>query len=248
MSAAGYGYGPSVVVGADVPDERSPDGILITLLALNLILLAFFVVLNATSSFDAERVRAVAASARTSLFFDIDEREEAEAVSYRGTLSNFRDSIADQFAPVLSPVSGSVVRAEIRMGDDRVEVDVPVSVFFRSDGTLYLPLPTLDGLAAVIGTPPTGYRAELAVRATAPATPQTTMVARVATLADDLVARGIPATALSAGLLSGAETRPGTDERVPVLRFSFFLLNADDDASHASRLAMPASVRERERQ
>lgn len=166
---AATAYGPGVIAGTAMSDERSPDGILITLLALNLILLAFFVVLNATSSFDAERVRAVAASARSNLFFDIDEREQVEAVSYRGALSNFRDSIADQFAPVLSPETGSVVRADIRMGDDRVEVDVPVTVFFRSDGTLYSPLPTLDGLAAVIGTPPAGYRAELAVRVSASA-------------------------------------------------------------------------------
>ncbi len=244
IPAAGSAYGPGAAAGAALSDERSPDGILITLLALNLILLAFFVVLNATSSFDADRVRAVAASARTSLFSDVDVREEAEAESYRSALSNFRDSIADQFAPVLFPASDSVVRADIRIGGDRVEVDVPATVFFRSDGTLYSPLPTLDGLAAVVGTPPAGYRAELAIRATAPAANQTPMVRRVATLADDLVARGIAATALSAGLLPGADIAPGAEARVPVLRFSFLLLSTDDDASHASRLAMSTPARE----
>lgn len=100
-----YRYDAVAADDAEQPEDGS-DRILITLLALNLILLAFFVVLNAASSFDAERVRAVAASARTSLFFDFEERERAEQVSYRGALSGFRDSIADQFAANwLSPVN-----------------------------------------------------------------------------------------------------------------------------------------------
>lgn len=244
LATGEYRYLAGTADGAALPEEGS-DKILITLLALNLILLAFFVVLNASSSFDAERVRAVAASARTSLFFDFDEREKAEALSYRGALSSFRDSISDQFAAILSPDQGAAIVPGIRMASDRVEVDVPATIFFQSDGTLYVPLPTLDGLATVMGTPPAGYRAELAIRSSVSSTQHETMFARLAVLADALVARGVSATVMSAGLVSEVSAGTETVARVPTLRFSFFLLSADDSRSHAPSLTMIGSSEEK---
>jgi len=243
LATGEYRYDESAAEGAELPGDGS-ERILITLLALNLILLAFFVVLNAASSFDAERVRAVAASARTSLFFDFDERARAEILSHRGALSGFRDSIADQFASVLPSDQGAANFLGVRVGSDRVEVDVPATVFFRSDGTLYAPLPTLDGLATVMSSPPGGYRAELAIRGSRSSTPSDTAVNRIAVLADSLVSRGVSATVLSAGLLSRAGLSAEAAGDVPTLRFSFFLQNIDDNESHVSDLTIPASFDE----
>ena len=226
--AGEYTYDSSDVSSIDVSHGGS-DRFLITLLALNLILLAFFVVLNAASSFDTERVRAVAASARATIFSSFEERERAEALSYRGALSGFRDSVADQFASVLPAIQAGSDAPTVRAGSDRVEVDVPATIFFKSDGTLYDPLPTLDGLAAVVGTPPEGYRAELAIRGTANTLMAEDMVGRIAVLADTLVSRGIPATALSAGLLSNTNTSQSASTNSPTLRFSFFLQSTEDD-------------------
>jgi hypothetical protein len=231
------------VDGAALSEEGS-DRILITLLALNLILLAFFVVLNASSSFDVDRVRAVAASARSSLFTDFEERKKVEALSYQTALSDFRDSIADQFASILSPEQSATIVPGIRVASDRVEVDVPATIFFQSDGTLYAPLPTLDGLATVMGTPPAGYRAELAIRGTESSAQHEAMFARMAALANALVARGVSATVMSAGLLSEVSVGTETVARDPTLRFSFLLLSADDDRRHAPRLNVIESANE----
>ena len=237
MWASVHDHRTGVVGSAVAPGDRPIDSILITLLALNLILLAFFVVLNATSTFDADRVRAVAASARATF---LDDRAETEKLSYRGALSGFRDSIADQFALVSSPELGTNNRTDIRMGDDRIEVVVPASVFFRDNGALYSPLPTLDGIAAVMSSPPLGYRAELAVSVTALNTDLNFMMEQISVLADSLVARGISATVLSAGLLSKPVLERTRGEYIPLLRFSFFLMKTYDDKSQAVRLSILA--------
>ncbi len=243
LMAGEYRYDSSGVPSVDVPSGGS-DRILITLLALNLILLAFFVVLNAASSFDTERVRAVAASARTTIFSSFEERDRAEALSYRGALSGFRDSVADQFASVLPSSQDESSVPTVRVGSDRVEVDVPATIFFRNDGTLYDPLPTLDGLAAVIGTPPEGYRAELAIRGSGAMLSDESLVDRLAVLADNLVSRGIPATALSAGVLSNTNAAQSVSANSPSLRFTFFLQSVEEDSLNLHGLSEPRLANE----
>ncbi len=78
----------------------------------------------------------------------------------------------------------------------------------------------LEGIARVIGAGVQGYRAELALRAS-------NADVDVAALANRLAVFGLTPAALSVGIL-----RPVTGAPVgePILRFSFLLLDDDDDA------------------
>ena len=200
----------------------SRDRVLFTLLALDLMLMAFFVVLNASATFDAKRSSVVARSFQSKA---APAQENAPAPGGEATRANaaaaLRAAVADVFAPYLSG-DGAV-----SVSDDRVDVDVPATLAASVDE-----LPALLGGLARIVTDATD-RVELVVRLQA--SPDDAEAREtLAAIADGIVVRGVSPSALSVGTIAGSS---GAAAR---LRFTFFLLNPGDTAlAHlaAARLA-----------
>jgi hypothetical protein len=218
------GIAPRFDAGASAKTESAADRILLTLLALGLMLLAFFVVLTASASYDQSRARDVARSMQA-IFVPAKDATESKGeggatdVDLQAAVSALRLAVSDVFTGIL-PREANGKKSD----QDRVEIDVPMSIFFADNEAVLFPLPALDKLVSVLNAPPAGYRMELVVRA-AGETPDAALdQARIAALAEGLVRHGLAATALSVGMLQDSAT---TGARV--LRFTFLLLNADDD-------------------
>jgi hypothetical protein len=203
------------IVGGLAHEQAQPyaiarDRILLTLLALNLMLVAFFVVMNASASFDKSRTRAAADSmasvTRTETVVPVDAGRGIAMIS-------FRTAVADIFAAFFP---ANQIPSESR-SSDRVEVNVPVTAFFGDDGTFQEPVALLERIAGVIGAPPSGYRAELFIRGAS----ERLTSDQLAALAQALVQRGAEPPQLSVGVLE-----PGAD--AANLRFTFLLMDADD--------------------
>jgi hypothetical protein len=222
--------GLSPYVAITPTHEAAGDRVLLTLLALGLMLLAFFVVLTSMSTLDQRRIRDVAQSVQVS--FARPHKEDGDSgqasmndSAQRAAVVVLRAAVADIFAGILPRDMTAASEKSDRVSQDRVEVDVPTSVFFaENEATLY-PLPLLDKLVAVLSSPPAGYRMELVVRA-ASQTNGGVEQERLAALAVNLVQRGLAPTALSVGTLQDAKIAQGLVSR---LRFTFLLLDADDD-------------------
>src|SRR4051812_39807353 len=157
----------------------SRDRILLTLLALNLMLMAFFVVLTSVAKIDHRKADAATQSLQSSIVTEAsDAHPRANAIPRSEAVDDLRTRVADVFAPFISSASDVHATAE------RIDVDVPSAA---------LPADVLAGVARVILTPPAGYRVELLVQG-----------ARVdddtlAALASAVVARGIDPAALAIG-------------------------------------------------
>ena len=215
--------------------ESAADRILLTLLALGLMLLAFFVVLTSTATFDQRRMRDVAQSVQATFVPSKEKEQVKEEVAALdavlvAAVSVLRTAVFEIFAGILPPDDATLL-AKGRVDPDRVEVDVPMSAFFADAESVLFPLPVLDKLVAVLNAPPAGYRMELVVRAAGQSADGTIDQARLAALADGLVRRGLATTALSVGTLQN-----GRDAGARILRFTFLLLNTEDDLA-AVRLA-----------
>jgi hypothetical protein len=200
------------IVGGLAHEQAQPyaiarDRILLTLLALNLMLVAFFVVMNASATFDKSRTRAVVDSMSTLT------REEPAAAGRGIAMISFRMAVADIFAAFFP---ANQIPSESR-SSDRVEVNVPVAAFFGDDGAFQEPAALLARIAGVIAAPPSGYRAELFIRGSSDRLTSD----QLAALAQALVGRGTDQTQLSVGVLE-----PGAEPTN--LRFTFLLMDADD--------------------
>jgi hypothetical protein len=208
--------------------ENPADRILLTFLALGLMLLAFFVVLTASATFDQRRMREVVQSVQTVF---VAPRETATPVqnvpvdaALEAAVSTLRANVSDIFSGMVPRDTTPPSPGKSSANPDRVEIDVPMPLFFAADEAVLYPLPVLDSIVAVLGTPLAGYRMELVVRAAGDTLDPALDGARIAALADGLVRRGLASTALSVGTLQNA-----SDNGVRALRFTFLLLTDDDD-------------------
>ena len=209
--------------------EASRDRILITLLALDLMLMAFFVVMNSAATFDAKR-GAEAASSMQAAPSSVAPAAPADADA-RGALglgtnprfaasAELRAAVADVFANFLPAGTGPVASAD----DGRIDVDMPGDLAAGDE----LPEALRAGVAHVMENPPPGYRTELVIRA-----PEEQDLAGLAHLAQDLVSHGVAAGALSVGML----TKDSTDSARHALRFTFLLLEPGE-GSRAAHVVM----------
>ena len=180
--------------------EANRERILITLLALDLMLMAFFVVMNSTATFDATRGAEVASSLA-------GPKEEPKAETLvSGTAprvaasAQLRAAVTDVFDAFLP--AGADISPDA--DDGRVDVDMPGALDANA-----LPKAVISGLARVVDNPPSGYRTELLIRAQEDP-------AKLARMAQDLTTGGVPAGALSIGMPT-----KGQQDR---LRFTFLLL------------------------
>lgn len=200
--------------------EANRERILITLLALDLMLMAFFVVMNSAATFDAKR----GAAAANSLAPASKINAEAALAPKTETLitgtaarvaasAQLRAAVTDVFDAFLPQGASAVADAD----DGRVDVDMPAAF----NGTDALPHDVIAGLARVMDNPPSGYRTELVIRAQEDP-------AKLARMAHELAAGGIARDALSVGMVSTGQQGP--------LRFTFLLLEPGMETRAADRL------------
>lgn len=215
-----YSAGPRDGLSDAARAENNRDRVMVTLLALNFLLMAFFAVLNSTA--ESTRVTVIApvpaandaqGAADSSAAMRAMEEERRRAVDV------LRASVAQVFAPVIDARDAWRIRAAERIGNDRVDIEVPFALFSRAEYAAEGDM-ILEGIARVVASGVRGYRAELALRA-APSDVD------VADLAQRLVAYGLAPGALSVGVLRPVAEAASGDA---VLRFSFLLLDGDDDA------------------
>lgn len=197
-SAQGFGFGRGTI--------------LLSFLSLQLMLLAFFIVLVSLSTFDDRRVRSVLGSIQD-VFAELpnsedgdDPRSSADALA----LEAVRDEVAEVLATAL------VLDRIERTGTGDVEIEVAADRLF-ADGTAQL-LPGTEAILARVATAlekrPVGYRYEMDVlvgRADARPGTGRLEVERAGALVRGFAAAG----ALPSGLSAGIERRGG--ERVRVL-------------------------------
>jgi len=222
--------------------DSADDRILLTLLALGLMLLAFFVVLTSTGTFDQRRIRGVVQSVQ--MTFERGQSSEGESLTpaaidaaNRAAVVALRAAVADIFADMIVEDQNVLTDNRDRINPDRVEVDVPLALFFSDDGALNA-LPLLDKIVAVISSPPAGYRMELFARARISADEMLSGQSRIAALADGLVTRGAAPTSLSVGVQGDGDPTAASS-----LRFTFLLLDANDDLAALRLLAAAESAR-----
>ena len=151
------------------PPDNPADRILLTFLALGLMLLAFFVVLTASASFDQRRMRDVVRSVQKVF---VAPREIAPPVqnvpvdaALEAAINVLRANVSEIFSGLVPRDDTPRSPGKSTPNPDRVEIDVPLPLFFAADEAVLYPLPVLDSIVAVLGTPPAGYRMELVVRA-----------------------------------------------------------------------------------
>ncbi|MGQ9365315.1 hypothetical protein [Azospirillum sp. ST 5-10] len=179
-------------------------------LSLFLLLLAFFIVLNAISVDSVRRARAVLKSVEQS--FTIDPRllfGRDPVASRAGTVLAVQrlDTLGDLFATTVA-----VDKVEVVAPGRQLEVRLPADGLFEP-GTARLRLDRtglLDRVAAALRQPLPGERIEVeflvALSSTVASQPPSP-IDRAGALARDLVARGAPAEGVSIGIERGA---PGT--------------------------------------
>lgn len=198
--------------------EQNRDRVMITLLALNFLLMAFFVVLTSTGQTTRSTVVAPEAELEFSLVEDTAVRTALMEEERRRAVDVLRASVAQIFAPVIAVEDIWRMRVVERIGLDRVDIEVPFALFtdsrFAGEGDA-----VLEGIVRVIEAGVRGYRAELALQASHSSLD-------VAPLAERLVGYGLGPSTLSVGVLSRTQVVAGEE----TLRFTFLLLDDNDDA------------------
>jgi hypothetical protein len=202
----------------------SGNGSLVLLLSLFLLLLVFFIMLNAQSVQQASRVKAVLASVERSFDFVIDPRlrDGRDPVASRtGTVFAVErlNGVGDLFATTVAVAKVTTVTPgalmEVRL--DAGELFEPGTATLRRDRA-----GLLDRVAESLRKELSGERIELdylvALSPDAPSQPPGP-IERAAALARDLVARGVPAESVTIGIERGA---PGAS------RFLFSIRATDE--------------------
>lgn len=203
--------------------EANRDRVMITLLALNFLLMTFFAVMTSIAAETRSTIVAPAGQADAS---GDSAAEAAEAAAQarmleeerRRAVDLLRASIAQVFAPVIAAEDTWRARTTTRIGNDSVDIEVPFALFANPDHVAEGDA-ILAGIAGMLGSGMRGYRAELALRASHPETD-------VALLAQRLLAHGLAPSALSVGILKPVAGQAGGEA---MLRFSFLLLDDGDD-------------------
>ena len=200
--------------------EGNRDRVLITLLALNFLLMAFFAVMTAIAGETRATIVAPMSAATSSTPSSPSAEAQARMLEEerRRAVDLLRASVAQVFAPVIAAEEIWRVRRVELIGNDRVDIEVPFALFaspqYVAEGDAIL-----AGIAGMLDPGPGGYRAELALRASHAETD-------VALLALRLIAHGLAPAALSVGILKPVG---GQASGEAMLRFSFLLLDDDDD-------------------
>jgi hypothetical protein len=203
--------------------EANRDRVMITLLALNFLLMAFFAVMTSIASETRTTIVAPANDAAAevnSATMDTQAASQARMLEEerRRAVDLLRASVAQVFAPLIAAEETWRARTAWSIGNDRVDIEVPFAMFASPDHVAEGDV-ILAGIAGLVGTGLRGYRTDLALRASHPETD-------VALLAQRLMAHGLAPASLSVGILKPVGGQTSGDA---MLRFSFLLLEDNDD-------------------
>jgi hypothetical protein len=190
------------------PGADSGDRIFVTLLSLKVMLLAFFVVLGTAASFDAPRAASVAKSMHV-VFAPTGNLSAVSPIRLTARQA-LQAGVAEAFADIL-PMTRRVT------GDngDRVDIDLSTAELAASGDRAREEM--LNGIATLMRSAPAGLRYELVLDGEAAAVG----------IADALLARGVLARQL---LIGSTAADTGT------IKFSFLLLEGDDDSVYTRLL------------
>lgn len=199
--------------GAEGAQERRPDPGLVALLSLQLLLLAFFILLTALSKFEQDRVHRVVESVTDAFGVRYVSADE-QAVSPGGLgFYEAMKPIAERLRRVASATLPVKIEIELRQ-DGELRVEIPYDALFgladaSPRGTLR---PLLVALARALAGPrfeelpwvldASARLADLGRRSEA--VERDLAVRRAAAVVRSLAALGLPAERLSAGLLEDA--------------------------------------------
>lgn len=194
--------------------EAGQDPNLVGLLSLQLLLLAFFILLSTISTFDESRVRSVLGSVQEA-FSDVTGSSEHDDVEMQA------DSIV--LSAIVDEVEGVVKTAlqldrVTRVGDGDIAFDLPAESLFAAGTAQSTPgrADVLRRIVVALDRRPSGYRYELDIlvgRAAAEAgagdavSLPALQIDRAGTLARALVDAGATPSGLSSGLLPGASDK-----------------------------------------
>ncbi len=193
-------------------------GTLTLFLSVYLLVLAFFILLNSIASYEEVKAKAVMESLSTT-FADFGPGGTTDPfVANFGDLAAaraFQQQMTRVFEAAIPAAQVSILRPGRLM-----QVELDAASLFLDDKAAIRPgqLPLLDRIVAALSAPPPGLRHELEFVIGAPpgadgALPigETPQVARAGAFAREMLARGAPPQALTAGL------RLGSPERVRLL-------------------------------
>jgi GGDEF domain-containing protein len=199
---------------------------LLMLLALNLLLIVFFVVLNVNATTDTQKTRNVLASVQKSFSDDINVPTNLEVTSVAKSAAQdaLRTSVSTAFASVLEG-EDIIVRNEA----DRFSVIAPLAAFFDPETTqLRATLPVFNRIAEILNAPADGFRYEMIATIDADIANMAPIIKQAGVLAEDLLRRDFRATTFSVGLI------PANTQNVT---FTFQVLS--DDAPFDSDVGAP---------
>lgn len=198
-----------MAVPADHNPRRTGDPNILSLLSLKLLLLAFFILLNAMSHFEEDRARKVLESVNEAF----NGRVEAlrSLTSQNAGIGNLRESVAHvRAAGELFQSMIPAVRVEVSAGGKRVRLSLPATTLFRPGeealqpgrGLLFERLIFALEKERRVGP---GYELELyhGLRAGGSGSADLLALRRMGLLARYLEGKGLPDDVLSIGLLPG---------------------------------------------
>ena len=185
MAAFGVGAGRGT---------RDPN--MLTLLSLNLLLLAFFILLASISRFEEERVRSVIDSVQVAFGGAADPSSGSAAVAAAESLAI---RTVQEEIRALAERSIPLTRVE-RTGVGEIRIDLPVDALFRPGEARVNPAqtPFLQRLTAMLAGGPASLRYEIDVTQ-ADIGDRPIEVARAGAVVRALAGAGAPAEGLSAG-------------------------------------------------
>jgi hypothetical protein len=150
---------PSAVTSPSPAGNTSMQAMLVPLLTVELLLLAFFIVLNAVSSIETTKTRSVLESVRAAFGAAPVEQTQPEAQSEEATLADLEQQIAALARAVGAPAPGTPSH------DNALWIDLPLAVFFRpgEDRVNSAQARLVERLAALLARTPSGTVYEVAV-------------------------------------------------------------------------------------
>jgi hypothetical protein len=175
--------------------DQSPT--LLLLLALNLLLIVFFVVLNANATTDLSRSRDVLAGVQKSFGDDVvlPKGSDVTSVAKSQAQDALRTSVSTAFQSVLDG-QDIIVRNEA----DRFSVIAPMAAFFEPETqALRASLPVLNRISAILKTPADGFRYEMIVTIDAGAIADH-QLSQAGALAEDMLRRDFATGVFAVGL------------------------------------------------
>ena len=183
---------------------------IVQFLALNLLVLAFFILLVSMSSFEANKTKAVVDSMNS--IFNPKAKIKTDTVfsSKSGnviTAEEFQDHVEGVFSTAISAVKTEIVEPGKVM-----KVVMPTARFFETESNMIKEenLPLVDRIISSISARPSGYRFDMefvigrkADGAEPSSISQTPQISRAGAFARSMLSRGIPGDSISIGMQDG---------------------------------------------